>query len=213
MPETYATVHEDLTVTSYCQPASVDLSSQELLTKILVFTAESAADDALKVPLPAGQSTTTIATATTTTDKSTLALLASGSDAIASLPSASKWISRRCGSVSDFRRQASRAVRAAKSVADQRGLDPHDVETLIVRLAKGWICQPKTGAGGRGGGRGGGDGGIFVGGGIRGAGEGESVFVRDAREVRVNGVVWKVVFEYILQYRVPTCIKDWISVD
>lgn len=81
-----------------------------------------------------------------------------------------------------FRQRASRALRAARSVADQRGLDPHDVETIILRLAKGWICQPKSGAGGAGEGR---DAGVFVGGGgVRGSEGRESVFLKDAREVR-----------------------------
>lgn len=84
-----------------------------------------------------------------------------------------------------FRQKASRALRAARSVADQRGIDPHDVETIILRLAKGWICQPKSGGGGGGRGEGMTAGeGLFVGGGVRGSEGRESVFVKDAREVR-----------------------------
>lgn len=89
------------------------------------------------------------------------------------------------GNMSEFRRRATGALRAAKSMADQRGMDPRDVESIIFRLAKGWICQQKPG-GGRGGGGVGGIGGesMFVGAGLRGGGgDGESVFTRDAREV------------------------------
>ncbi|CAM9113704.1 unnamed protein product [Scytosiphon promiscuus] len=90
--------------------------------------------------------------------------------------------------MSDFRRRATGALRAARSMADQRGMDPHDVETIIFRLAKGWICQQKLGGGGGGGGGGGAgerDAGMFVGAGLRGGGGGESVFVKDAREERL----------------------------
>lgn len=85
----------------------------------------------------------------------------------------------------DFRRKASRSLRAARMVADERGLDPHDVETVLLRLSKGWINQPKAGASGAAGVvRVGGSGGLFIGGGGRAGMTGaESVFVRDAREV------------------------------
>lgn len=97
--------------------------------------------------------------------------------------------------MSDFRKRATGALQAARSVADQRGMDPHDVETIIFRLAKNWICQQKLGGGGGTTMRGHGgapaaalsgerDAGIFVGGGLGGGGGGgESVFVKDAREV------------------------------
>ncbi len=173
-------------------------SSTELLTKILVFAAESAADAALALPASRQDD-----------DLGPLAPRPSAVDAVggggggsAGWPSSETgWVSRRpgaaagagagaaaaTGSMSDFRRRATGALRAARSMADQRGMDPHDVETIIFRLAKGWICQQKLGGGG------GGDGGVdagagvFVGAGLRGGGGGggggDSVFVRDAREV------------------------------
>ncbi|CAN0550436.1 unnamed protein product [Ectocarpus sp. 12 AP-2014] len=98
--------------------------------------------------------------------------------------------------MSDFRKRATGALQAARSVADQRGMDPHDVETIIFRLAKNWICQHKVGGGTGGtsghcgapatvvGER---DARMFVGAGLvgGGGGGGESVFVKDAREERM----------------------------
>ena len=92
--------------------------------------------------------------------------------------------------MSRFRRRASRALRAANAVADQRGLDPYDLENVVMRLAKGWICQPRSGVGSSGDG-GDGDRGsdrvddVFIGGRVGGARHGESVFVADSREVRL----------------------------
>lgn len=170
-------------------------SSTELLTKILVFAAESAADAALALSSSPGEHMSTNSETTT--------MAAAGASESADARSTSiGWITpQRSGGVgggvtdpagmgrgenmSDFRRRATGALHAARSMADQRGMDPHDVETIIFRLAKGWICQQKLGAGGAAAGER--DAGMFVGAGLRGGGGGgESVFVKDAREVRAR---------------------------
>eukprot|EP00752_Nemacystus_decipiens_P005910 g5342.t1 len=160
--------------------------STELLTKILVFAAESAADAALasrsfafeeRESLTSASPSTTLNAGPAAAAASTTEWMSSGAEAGAAAVA---------GSMSDFRRRATGALRAARAVADQRGMDPHDVETIIFRLAKGWICQQKAGGGG-GSDR---DAGVFVGaglgaGGVGGGGGADSVFVRDAREERM----------------------------
>lgn len=163
-------------------PLRVSYRSDELLTKILLFAAESAAEDALS--LHASEHTET--PAASVPDNAT-----TGVQQNHEVGSGSLLEYRTARNISDFRKSASQAIRAARAVGDQRGLDPHDAETIILRLAKGWICQPKSGSGGVTGDR---DIGVFVGAGGRGAGDGESVFVKDAREVRWrrvwDGVLW-----------------------
>lgn len=150
-------------------------SSQELLAKTLLLSAEEAADKALAS--------------------------ASGFPLSCSADNWSFEGSGGGGGMSDFRRKAHRALNAARAIADQRGLDPHDVETIVLRLCKGWICQPKTSGGCSSGSSGlsvgGGRGGTFRG--LRGRGvgglcAGESVFDKDAREVR--GMTLQVPAEY-----------------
>ncbi|CAM9342286.1 unnamed protein product, partial [Laminaria digitata] len=176
-------------------------SSKELLTKILLLAAESAAEEALAPPpptssTPSSPSTnsnptpfiTPTATATPTSAAKARTTADMGAAGAVSLRGGGAERLTKCfgGNMAAFRQRASRALRAARSVADQRGLDPHDVETIILRLAKGWICQPKSGGGGGGGG-GAGEGrggGVFVGGGVRGSEGRESVFLKDAREER-----------------------------
>lgn len=145
------------------------VSLEELLTKILLFAAEEAADKALGL---AGSNPDTNTTTKTSAPSSAV-----------------DWFSEISvgagGGMVDFRRKASRALRAARSVAEQRGLDVRFVESLIVRLSKGWINQPKAAGGGVGGAGGleGGRGGLFGGVGGAGVGGAESVFTRDSREV------------------------------
>ncbi|CAM9561470.1 unnamed protein product, partial [Ectocarpus sp. 8 AP-2014] len=168
--------------------------STELLMELLVVAAESAADAALALPPTAGEgghhhSAATEWMATTTTT--------GGSSSSSTAAEAVEAAGFGGGNMSDFRRRATGALQAARSVADQRGMDPHDVETIIFRLAKNWICQHKLGGGGGStSGHGGGpaavagerDAGMFVGAGLvggGGGGGGESVFVKDAREERM----------------------------
>lgn len=166
-------------------------SSQELLTKILLFAAESAANDALSIPAsPNTANPTAVSGASAAEGASTSHdWMPPGNPDNRNGHNKNKNITHRSAyvngnsstssSMSDFRRRASRAVFAARSVAEQRGIDPHDVETIILRLAKGWIHQSKIGAGTGGEARD-----IFVGGrGGRGMGDRESVFSKDAREV------------------------------
>lgn len=168
-----------------------------LLTKLLHFAAESAARDALEPSaVPANHGTKLLAT-TTNNNPVRSQGQASGSSSIAAdfISGApighykSGGVSR---SMSEFRRRASRALRAARAVVEQRGLDPRDLDAVAKQLAKGWICRPKSGAGG--GGLEGGDMevgddredhmGVFIGGMAKGMGYRESVFVPDPREVR-----------------------------
>ncbi|CAN0368930.1 unnamed protein product, partial [Ectocarpus sp. 12 AP-2014] len=167
--------------------------STELLTELLVVAAEGAADAALALPPTSGEgchhhsAAAEWMTATTTGGGSSSSSTAAEVFAVAGVGG---------GNMSDFRRRATGALQAARSVADQRGMDPHDVETIIFRLAKNWICQHKLGGGaGSTGGHGGApaavagerDAGMFVGAGLAGGGGGggESVFVKDAREERM----------------------------
>ena len=178
-------------------------SSTGLLTKILVFAAEGAADAALALPAFIEEDVDQAAAAPNAVSS---ALFGGGGGGggggrAGALASETEWASRRhgagagaaagagvlagtgAGNMSDFRRRATGALRAARSMADQMGIDPHSVQTIIFRLAKGWICQQRL----RGGGGGvGADAGMFVGAGLMrgdGGGGGDSVFVRDAREV------------------------------
>ncbi|CAM9795603.1 unnamed protein product [Ascophyllum nodosum] len=153
-------------------------SSQELLTKLLLFAAERAAEDALR-PSPS----------TNNTAQDVHPGQASGTPKTSPNWTVSGVPASR-SSMSRFRRRASRALRAANAVADQRGLDPYDLENVVMRLAKGWICQPRSGVGSSGDG-GDGDRGsdrvddVFIGGRVGGARHGESVFVADSREERM----------------------------
>lgn len=157
------------------------LSLEELLTKLLLFTAEEATDKALGLAPPTNRNNTTNNNNHNTYSTSQTVVAASAKDEFSR-----EGISAggEGGGMFDFRRKASRALRAARSIAEQHGLDVRFVESLLVRLAKAWINQPKA-AGGGGPGGGGAAAGLFAGGSAGGMvlGGAESVFARDAREV------------------------------
>lgn len=167
-----------------------------LLTKLLHFAAETAAQDALEPStVPANHGTKLMATTSNNNAVRSHGQSSGSSSITADLISGAPIGHYRSGGVSrmyEFRGRASRALRAARAVVEQRGLDPRDLDAVAKQLAKGWICRPKSGAGG--GGLEGGDVevgddredrmGVFIGGMARGMGYRESVFVSDPREVR-----------------------------
>lgn len=167
-------------------------SSHVLLTKLLYFAAETAAQDALEPSsVPANHGTKLLPTTSNNNDVRSKGQ-SSGSGPIAADLISGAPIGGISRSMSEFRGRASRALRAARAVVEQRGLDPRDLDAVAKQLAKGWICRPKSGAGG--GGLEGGDVevgddredrmSVFIGGMPRGMGYRESVFMSDPREVR-----------------------------